>query len=94
MPRMPASDLVRGILEQWPSYLAYVTSFLTIGAVWMAHSAATGALRAADGVLYRPNLLLLLVHRREHLLPGPGRRALLRDRAVADLSPPVPSATS
>jgi uncharacterized membrane protein len=55
------SDLVRGILEQWPSYLAYVTSFLTIGAVWMAHSAATGALRAADGVLYRLNLLVLLV---------------------------------
>jgi uncharacterized membrane protein len=26
-------DLVRGILEQWPWYLAYVTSFLTIGAV-------------------------------------------------------------
>lgn len=35
------NDLVRGILEQWPSYLAYVTSFLTIGAIWMAHSAIT-----------------------------------------------------
>jgi uncharacterized membrane protein len=56
-----ASDLVRGILEQWPSYLAYVTSFLTIGAVWIGHSAVTGALRGADGLLYRLNLLLLLV---------------------------------
>jgi uncharacterized membrane protein len=27
------ADLVRGILELWPAYLAYLTSFLTIGAV-------------------------------------------------------------
>ena len=55
------TDLVRGILEQWPAYLAYITSFLTIGAVWMGHSAVTGALRGADGLLYRLNLLVLLV---------------------------------
>lgn len=64
------ADLLRGILEQWPSYLAYVTSFLTIGAVWMAHSAVTGALRAADGVLYRLNLIVLLV---ASFLPFPTR---------------------
>jgi uncharacterized membrane protein len=64
------ADLVRGILEQWPSYLAYVTSFLTIGAVWMAHSAVTGALRAADGVLYRLNLIVMLV---ASFLPFPTR---------------------
>jgi uncharacterized membrane protein len=63
-------DLVRGILEQWPSYLAYVTSFLTIGAVWMGHSAVTGALRGADGLLYRLNLLVLLV---VSFLPFPTR---------------------
>jgi uncharacterized membrane protein len=56
-----ADDLVRGILEQWPAYLAYVTSFLTLGAVWIGHSAVTGALRGADGTLYRLNLLVLLV---------------------------------
>jgi uncharacterized membrane protein len=64
------ADLVRGILEQWPSYLAYVTSFLTIGAVWIGHSAVTGALRGADGLLYRLNLLLLLV---VSFLPFPTR---------------------
>jgi uncharacterized membrane protein len=35
-------DLWRGIGDQWPSYLAYVTSFLTIGALWLAHPAIFG----------------------------------------------------
>lgn len=65
-----ASNLLRGILDQWPSYLAYVTSFLTIGVIWMAHSAVTGSLRAADGILYRLNLLVLLV---VSFLPFPTR---------------------
>jgi uncharacterized membrane protein len=52
---------VRSILEEWPSYLAYVTSFMTIGVIWMAHSRITSALRAADGTLYRLNLLVLLL---------------------------------
>jgi hypothetical protein len=55
------ADLVRGILDLWPAYLADLTSFLTIGAVWIAHSAITSALRGADGTLYRLNLLVLLV---------------------------------
>ena len=55
-----ADDALRAILDEWPSYLAYVTSFLTIGVVWMAHSRITSALRAADGTLYRLNLLMLL----------------------------------
>ena len=25
------------IADQWPSYLAYATSFITIGGIWMAH---------------------------------------------------------
>ena len=29
----------QAIADEWPSYLAYVTSFLTIGGVWMAHHA-------------------------------------------------------
>lgn len=56
-----ADHPLRSILDEWPSYLAYVTSFLTIGVVWMAHSRITSALRAADGTLYRLNLLVLLL---------------------------------
>jgi TMEM175 potassium channel family protein len=53
--------LLSSILHQWPSYLAYLTSFLTIGVIWIEHSAITGALRAADPTLYRLNLLVLLL---------------------------------
>jgi hypothetical protein len=31
VPADEFDDLLEGILEQWPSYLAYLTSFLTIG---------------------------------------------------------------
>ena len=53
--------LLHSILHEWPSYLAYVTSFLTIGVIWLQHSAITGALRTADATLYRLNLLVLLL---------------------------------
>jgi uncharacterized membrane protein len=53
--------LLSSILHQWPSYLAYLTSFLTIGVIWLQHSAITGSLRTADATLYRLNLLVLLL---------------------------------
>ena len=53
--------LLRSILHEWPSYLAYVTSFLTLGVVWLQHSNITGSLRAADPTLYRLNLVVLLL---------------------------------
>src|SRR4051794_11500048 len=56
-----ADHMLRAILDEWESYLAYVTSFLTIGVVWLQHSAITGALRTADSTLYRLNLLVLLL---------------------------------
>ncbi len=65
-------DLLRAIVQQWPSYLAYITSFFTIGGVWLQHSAITGALRAADATLYRINLILLLL---ASFLPFPTKLA-------------------
>jgi uncharacterized membrane protein len=44
----------------WPSYLAYVTSFLTVGSVWIAHHGLFVRLRYIDPVLLRLNLFLLL----------------------------------
>src|SRR4029077_11965165 len=55
------NHLLSSILHHWPSYLAYVTSFMTIGVVWLQHSAITHTLRAADATLYRINLLVLLL---------------------------------
>jgi uncharacterized membrane protein len=48
---------IRGL---WPSYLAYVASFSTIGAAWLGHNAITEYLERADAAFVRLNLLLLL----------------------------------
>ena len=48
-------------MHDWPAYLAYTTSFLTIGVVWLQHSAITSTLRAADATLFRLNLIVLLI---------------------------------
>lgn len=51
-----ASDLGR----QWPEYVAYVTSFLTIGIIWINHHAMISRLREADQTILILNLLLLM----------------------------------
>jgi uncharacterized membrane protein len=37
VPESALHELWKGIADAWPSYLAYVTSFLAIWAVWMQH---------------------------------------------------------
>jgi uncharacterized membrane protein len=58
--RPPGSPLEQ-VLHAWPSYVAYIVSFLTIGAAWLGHTELTGGLVRADQILLRINLLLLLV---------------------------------
>jgi TMEM175 potassium channel family protein len=53
-------DLGGAIRGLWPSYLAYVASFSTIGAAWLGHNAITEYLERADAAFVRLNLLLLL----------------------------------
>jgi uncharacterized membrane protein len=53
-------NLLHAIGSLWPSYLAYVASFSTIGAVWLGHNAITEYLDRADAAFVRLNLLLLL----------------------------------
>ncbi|HKR99430.1 MAG TPA: TMEM175 family protein, partial [Candidatus Dormibacteraeota bacterium] len=60
---VPESDfdhLWRGIANQWPSYLAYATSFLTIGGIWLYHHAIFRRLAYADSNIIRLNLGLLM----------------------------------
>jgi uncharacterized membrane protein len=56
-PGSPLEQFWRG----WPTYLAYVVSFVTIGAAWIGHHALTERLERADPVLLRLNLLFLLL---------------------------------
>ena len=38
------------VLQAWPAYLAYVVSFLTIGAAWLAHTSLTDRLTRSDPI--------------------------------------------
>jgi uncharacterized membrane protein len=61
--RISASDFDRlghALLEEWPAYLAYVTSFLTVGSVWIAHHNLFTRLKYVDAPLLRINMLLLM----------------------------------
>jgi len=60
VPASAFDHLWKGIAHQWPSYLAYVTSFVTIGGLWMAHHAIFRRLQYADATVMRLNLLFLM----------------------------------
>ena len=55
-------DLGHELLHIWPQYLAYVTSFLTIGIIWMNHHHTVSLIARTDRtMLFINNLLLLTV---------------------------------
>jgi uncharacterized membrane protein len=53
-------DLAPQLLHLWPAYLAYVTSFLTIGIIWMNHHHTVSLLARVDRTFLFINILLLL----------------------------------
>ena len=57
-----SEELGDQLLHLWPSYLAYVTSFITIGIIWMNHHHAVSLMARTDRTfLFINNLLLLTV---------------------------------
>ncbi len=70
IPESQLHHLVRAILHQWPSYLAYATSFITIGGIWLAHHSIFRRLRWANTRIIRVNLALLMA---VSFLPFPTR---------------------
>ena len=66
----PPGSPVHQFLRGWPSYLAYLVSFLTIGGAWIAHHSLTDSLDRVDRIFLRLNLLFLLA---VSLLPFPTR---------------------
>ena len=56
----PGPGLGDELLHLWPSYLAYVTSFLTIGIIWMNHHHTVSLLGRTDRTMQFLNILLLL----------------------------------
>src|SRR5947208_9776517 len=54
------ASLAHRLAQQWPSYAAYVVSFLTIGIIWINHSAMLRRLASVDHSVLFLNLMLLL----------------------------------
>jgi uncharacterized membrane protein len=60
---VPVSDfdhLWRAIAHQWPAYLGYVTSFLTVGGIWFVHHGIFRRVQYANRRVMNINLLLLM----------------------------------
>ena len=54
------ASLAAALGDQWPTYVAYAVSFLTIGIIWINHHAMIRRLAAVDHGILILNLLLLL----------------------------------
>lgn len=55
-------DVGRQLVELWPAYLSYVTSFVTIGIIWMNHHHTVSLMGRTDRtMLFINNLLLLTI---------------------------------
>jgi uncharacterized membrane protein len=70
LPPSAYDHLFRGFADQWPAYLAYATSFMTIGGIWMLHHAVFRRLRYVNTAVMRINLVLLMT---VSFLPFPTR---------------------
>jgi uncharacterized membrane protein len=60
--RPPAGEpgrLLSGLVQQWPTYLAYVTSYLYVAVVWLNHKGVFRRLRQIDLGLHWVNLGVL-----------------------------------
>ncbi len=53
-------SLLNALGQQWPEFAAYLTSFVTIGIIWINHHAMISRLRETDHAIRVLNLLLLM----------------------------------
>jgi uncharacterized membrane protein len=60
---VPAHDRALGpaLVALWPSYVAYIISFVVIGAIWINHHAMFRYIVRADGMLVLLNVLHLML---------------------------------
>ncbi|MGK5742400.1 TMEM175 family protein [Micromonospora sp. URMC 103] len=58
-PEVPPGGLARALLDQWPAYLAYVTSYLLIAVSWYNHKDTFRRVVRGDPLLHVWNLAVL-----------------------------------
>ncbi|SCL16738.1 Uncharacterized membrane protein [Micromonospora rhizosphaerae] len=59
-PPQDTRHLVHGLATLWPSYLAYVVTFMLIGQVWANHHVMFDQIRIADRMVLFLNTVLLM----------------------------------
>jgi uncharacterized membrane protein len=60
VPNSKDGALVDALLHQWPSYVAFLVSFVVIGIMWVSHHSMFERIARVDRGLLFVNLLLLL----------------------------------
>jgi uncharacterized membrane protein len=55
-----SGGLLDALAERWPSYVAYLAAFLTIGIIWLNHRTLVDRIARFDARLHWLNLMLLL----------------------------------
>ncbi|MFI6266196.1 TMEM175 family protein [Micromonospora sp. NPDC051006] len=58
-PEVPPGEMSRALLDQWPAYLAYVTSYLVVAVSWLSHKGTFRRVVRADPGLHGWNLTVL-----------------------------------
>ncbi len=59
-PPEDTRDLLHGLLALWPSYLAYILTFMLIGQIWANHHVMFDHIRHADRAVLFLNTVLLM----------------------------------
>ena len=59
LPEGEPGQLLSGLLQQWGTYLAYVTSYLYVAVVWLNHHAAFRRIRSINRGLHWANIGVL-----------------------------------
>jgi uncharacterized membrane protein len=60
LPGAGQPALAHGLGQEWPRFVAYAVSFVTIGIIWINHHATLSRLREADHTIMILNLFVLL----------------------------------
>ena len=59
-PPQDSQHLLRGLTTLWPSYLAYIVTFMLIGQIWANHHVMFDQIRSADRMVLFLNTVLLM----------------------------------
>lgn len=58
--RVGSGEVGARLLHNWPSYVAYAVSFLTIGIIWINHHTVSTQIRKVDRLFLLINVTFLM----------------------------------